>query len=79
MPEEIFTTHHLALAATLSYLGYEMEIKGQHPRKSFCFKMEDKESLEKIINDFWKGDLTVEPSRYYMELKNVKVRLKESP
>ncbi len=68
------TTTDLALAAAI-YLFYPLEtIDRQNPRKSqFIFKQN--KGLDKLIENYWRGKLKVEPQAYFNALRVIKARL----
>ena len=72
--EDYYQTCDLALAATIS-LFYPIEkIEKYNPRKSqFLFKRN--EELNKLIQNYWRGSLRVEPQSYFNQLKLIKTRL----
>ena len=71
---DFYNTSDLALATMIS-LYYLLEaINRQNPNKAeFVFKRD--ESLDKLIESYWRGELTVEPQTYFNQLKIIKARL----
>lgn len=73
---DYYSTADLALASALS-LFYPVEaIDRQNPHKAlFIFKRD--ENLNQLIEAYWKGELKVNPSTYFNQLKVLKTRLYE--
>lgn len=71
-----FKTSDLALTAAIS-LFYPIEaIERQNPRKAiFLFKRN--ESLDELIETYWRGEARVEPQKYFNQLRTIKTRLYE--
>lgn len=71
---DYYSTPDLALATVIS-LSYTVEaIDRQNPHKAlFLFKRE--QSLDQLIEAYWRRELTVEPQAYFNQLKNLKARL----
>ena len=69
-----YKTTDLALATAIS-LFYPMKtIDRQNPYKAqFTFKQCTK--LDKLIEDYWRGELKVEPQTYFNALRVIKARL----
>jgi hypothetical protein len=69
-----FSTPDLALAAAIS-LWYPVEtIDRTNPSKAiFLFKRD--ENLDKLVENFWKQELRIEPQAYFSQLKIIKSRL----
>lgn len=71
---DFYNTSDLALATMIS-LYYPLEaINRQNPNKA-DFVFERNESLDKLIEGYWRGELTVEPQTYHNQLKIIKARL----
>lgn len=70
-----FTTTDLCLATTLS-LWFPIEnldkVAGTQ-KVMFIFK--DSEDLQKLLNDYWHGQIRIEPRHYFDNLKSLKARL----
>lgn len=71
---DYYSTPDLALAAAIS-LWYPIEaIDKANPSKAlFLFKRD--ESLNQLIETFWKQELRIEPQAYFNQLKVIKSRL----
>lgn len=71
---DFYRTADLALSATI-FLFYPLEaIDKQDPRKAqFLFKRVD--GLDELIENYWRGDLKVEPQAYFNALRLIKARL----
>lgn len=71
---DYYSTPDLALATVIS-LSYPIEvIDKQNPHKAlFLFKRE--QGLERLIEAYWRKELTIEPQAFFGQLKNLKARL----
>jgi len=75
--QSLFTTADLALAATLS-LWYPLDsIDQTNPQKSFFNFLRD-EQLDQFIEQYWRGEMRIEPKAYFSALRVLKVRLHEN-
>ena len=71
--KDFYRTTDLALAAVLS-LSYPLDAIDRLSRKSqFIFKRE--EGLDQLIENYWRGQVQVEPKAYFQELRVIKARL----
>ncbi len=72
--ENYYSTSDLSLATSIS-LFYPLEsIDKKNPYKAeFLFKRDD--SLDKLIEAYWKRELKVEPQAFFAQLKFIKSRL----
>lgn len=70
-----FETTAFDLVCTLVYLGYKIESidRRDEPRANFIFKRED--GLDQAIQSYWKGELMVEPKRFYYCQREIKAML----
>jgi hypothetical protein len=70
-----FSTSDLALSATLICNNIYLDsIDKSDPRKAlFIFK--SSQELQKTIEKYWRGELRIEPRRYFDNLKSLKARL----
>lgn len=69
-----YKTSDLALAATLSlFHPIESVDKSQPQRVVFVFKRSHE--LDELVESYWGGSLSVEPQRYFSQLKNIKTRI----
>jgi hypothetical protein len=72
--ENYFSTSDLALSATLSlYFPLESVDKTNPQKVEFFFKKSP--DLEKLVDDFWRGQLLVEPQAYFNRIKGIKARI----
>lgn len=73
---DYYSTSDLALTTALS-LFYPLDsIDRQNPHKAqFLFKRDEK--LDQLIETYWRGELKVNPSTYFNQLKVIKARLYE--
>jgi hypothetical protein len=71
---DYYSNSDLALAAALS-LWYPIEaIDRSNPYKAqFLFKRD--ESLDELVETYWRGELKVNPQAYFNQLKIIKTRL----
>lgn len=74
MNNNYYQTSDISLATVIS-LSYPLtEIQPQSNNKSlFVFKRI--KELEKLVEDYWSGNLKVEPKAYFNQLKTIKTRL----
>jgi len=72
--KDFYRTADLALAAAIS-LFYPVEtIDRQNPKKAqFIFKQD--KGLDKLIENYWRGQVKVEPQAYFNALRLIKARL----
>ena len=69
-----FTTSDLSLATTLSmYFPIKFIDKADTNRVEFGF--DNTSELNKLIEAFWKNELTVEPKHFFNQLRTVKARI----
>lgn len=72
--ENYYRTSDMALATVISLSHAIEEVDRQNPRRAeFCF--EQSVDLNKLIEDYWKGELQVEPQKFFSQLRTVKARL----
>jgi hypothetical protein len=73
--EYFFRTSDLALATAVCALGVAVEAMDQDdPRRTF-FIFAKSEKTEDIVNRYWRGELLIEPQRYFDQLKALKTRI----
>lgn len=72
--KDFYRTADLALATAI-FLFYPLEaIDRQNPRKAqFLFKRNSE--LDELIENYWRGELKVEPQAYFNALRIIKARL----
>lgn len=75
MQEEMFYhTSDLALATVLS-LSYPIEATDKsNPRKAQFIFRRDK-NLDALIEDYWRGEVRVEPQVFFQQLRGMKARI----
>lgn len=72
--KDFYRTADLALAAAISFFYPVEAIDRQNPKKAqFIFK-QDKELYE-LVENYWKGQIKVEPQAYFNALRIIKARL----
>jgi len=64
----------LALVAVLSLDLPIEKIDRQNPTK-VQFLFAESEQLRRLVDDYWKGQLQVEPKAFFNQLKNIKTRI----
>lgn len=69
-----YSSSDLAMVTTLS-LWYPIEtIEKSDPHKAvFLFKKH--QNLDKLVEEFWRGEVRVEPKTFFSQLKVIKSRL----
>lgn len=72
--DEHFSSSDLALVTTLSLFFPIETIDQVRPNKSF-FLFRRQEHLNKLIEQYWRGEIRVEPQAYFTQLKRIKARL----
>lgn len=73
---DYYFTHDLALASAIS-LFYPLEtIDRTNPHKALFIFKKSKE-LEEFVETYWRGEITVNPSSYFQQIKLIKTRLYE--
>lgn len=74
---EYYESSDIALSTTLS-LYYPLEVVDRsNPQKAlFVFKRD--QQIDQLINSYWRGELKVNPLRYFQALKTLKSRLYEN-
>jgi hypothetical protein len=72
--EKFYVSSDLAIITLLS-LSYPIEeIDKSNPRKAqFSFRRNEK--LDELVEKYWRGELKVEPSQFFNQLRIVKARL----
>lgn len=73
--EKLIQISDLALVTSLVSLGQFPKKADYTNRHRVVFFFVDSPKLQETINDFWLGKLTVEPSKYFATLKNIKARI----
>lgn len=72
--ENLYQTSDLALATVLSLFYPIEEVDRTNPRKAqFLFCRDTK--LDKLVDEFWKGEMRVDPQQFFNQLRVVKARL----
>jgi hypothetical protein len=72
--ENAFSTHDLALAATISiWFPLQLLVKTNPHRAMFIFNRS--KELDELVEKYWKKELRIEPRQYFDQLKSVKARL----
>jgi hypothetical protein len=71
-----FSTSDLALSATLSLYFPLESVDKTNPQKVEFFFIQSSE-LDQVLEDFWRGELLVEPQTYFNKIKALKARIYE--
>ncbi len=72
-----YRTNDLNLAAVLSLDLPIEQVDKQNPAK-VQFLFTESEQLRRLVDDYWKGQLQVEPKAFFNQLKNIKTRIYNS-
>jgi len=73
--KDFYRTADLALATAIS-LFYPLEaIDRQDSRRKARFLFKRNAELDELIENYWKGELRVEPQAYFNALRVIKARL----
>ena len=72
--KELYQTSDLALATSLSMFFPIEGINRENPRKAtFLFKRTNE--TEQLVENYWKGQLRVDPQLFFAQVRSVKARL----
>jgi hypothetical protein len=74
--QSIYQTADLSCAATLSLFFPIEEIDKSNPRRAF-FSFAQTDKFDKVLSQFQRGELKVEPRAFFDAIKNLKTRLYE--
>lgn len=74
MDNKYYQTSDIALATIISLSFPLVHITPQSSGKSL-FVFERNKEMEKLIEDYWSGNLKIEPKTYFNQLKTIKTRL----
>lgn len=71
----MFHTSDFYLAITLQASGFIIEeiLDADPTRKEFVFK--DTEKLRQTVDDYWSGELALDPKKLFSEMKVLKSRM----
>lgn len=74
---DFYRTPDLALAGALS-LWYPIEAVdfGDSTRAQFLFKRDS--GLDSLVQEYWRGELRVDPQAYFGQLRVIKTRLRSN-
>jgi len=78
--ERVFQTRDLYLASTLISLRFEMigidyQVEGEGRKPVGYFNFEDTQELRDAQNDYWQGQLAVEPKQFVTNLRSIKSQI----
>ena len=72
--EDYFRTSDMALATVISLFHAVEEVDRQNPRRAeFMFRQSA--GLNRLVEDYWKGVLRIEPQQFFNQLRLIKARL----
>ena len=74
-PQYFFHTSDLALATAISVSGVAIEAMQQTESERMNFIFAKSEKLTDLVNQFWRGELRIEPQAYFNQLKVLKARI----
>jgi len=70
----LFTTSDLALATTIS-LSFPIKIIDRTDSNRVEFIFDNSTELSKLIEAFWKNELSIEPKQFFNQLRILKARI----
>lgn len=70
----LYKTSDLALATALSLFRPIITLEKINARKVYFIFKKDK-GFEKLLDQYWRGELKVQPQDYFNQLKIIKARL----
>lgn len=70
-----FRTSDLALATAISVSGIAIEAMQQSDGQRMFFIFTKSDKLTDLVNQFWRGELRVDPLAYFNQLKVLKTRI----
>jgi len=70
-----YKTSDLPLATTLLYFDFVLSSLDKTDSKRVIFIFQKTSKLEKVIDDYWKGKIEVEPQKIFQIQKGLKTRL----
>lgn len=70
-----YSANDLALVAVLVYLGFAVERLEKDARGKATFFFYRNPKLDQAIQDYWSGDISVEPRSYFDAIKQIKTRI----
>ena len=74
-PQFFFRTSDLALATAISVSGIAIEAMQQTEGQRQFFIFAKSAKLTDLVNEFWRGEMRVEPQAFFNQLKTLKTRL----
>ncbi len=72
---DTFPSRDWVLIATLSSLGFPIEAVEQDSQARTIFHIQRSDSLDDVIQRFWRRELRVEPQEFNQHMKLVKARM----
>jgi hypothetical protein len=75
--KDIYSTRDIYLVSTLVTMGFyvvgvDYQIEGVNNRPVGYFSFEDSPELERTVQDYWQGNLVVEPRTFITNLKGLR-------
>lgn len=74
--KDYYQTTHLALVGVLS-LTYPIDSSDSSDPSRVVFFFKREAGLDELIEQYWRGELRVDPKRYFEQLRMLKSRLHE--
>jgi hypothetical protein len=75
--EHLYSTSDLSLSATISLFIPLWAVNKDNPNQKAEFLFKREQGLDEIIENFWRGELRVDPLKYFLAIKAIKSRLYE--
>lgn len=75
--QEFFRTADLALCGALCVLGFVVEEMDRANARRSVFIFKSSAALRDAVDEYWRGELRVEPQAYFNQLKVLKARIYE--
>jgi len=72
--DNYYKTSDLPLATTLS-LYFPIESIDASDNKRVFFVFQQSQELNDVVDMFWRGEVTVDPQKYFSQLKVIKSRI----
>lgn len=73
--ETYYETQSLSLSATIACLGIPLNSVSKSPDGKSIFIFQRSTELDRILEDFWKRSLSVEPNAFWESIRFLKSRI----
>ena len=73
--EKFFTTYDLNISAVLIALGYSLDHLERQPNGRAAFSFLASPGIKKVVQDYWRQQITLNPQKLFDSLKFLKNRL----